>query len=160
MEDVLWGYRTQPKRRWDTMRNHSAFTFRPSARHGACSVCATWLNSVPSATTKAPWSNRGDQARAKTMRRGAKEQTRINSPFSQDHTHTNRHRKKGGTGKKRDSKEKWGTFPPLICYFQVQLVRGMDEVMTQKSNKRMRKEKLPYVTACTPLKKKQARRSR
>lgn len=88
MEDVLWGYHTHPKRRWDTMRNHSSFTFRPSARHGACSLCATWLNSVPSATTKAPRSNHRDQTRAKTMRWGAKEQTRINSPFSQDHTHT------------------------------------------------------------------------
>lgn len=77
-----------PKRRWDTMRNHSSFTFRPSARHGACSLCATWLNSVPSATTKALRFNHRDQTWAKTMRWRAKEQTRINSPFSQDHTHT------------------------------------------------------------------------
>lgn len=100
MEDVLWGYHTHPKRQWDTMRNHSSFTFRPSARHGACSLCATWLNSVPSATTKAPRSNHRDQTRAKTMRWGAKEQTRINSPFSQDHTHT--HGKYGGKKRRRE----------------------------------------------------------
>lgn len=83
------GYHSHPKRRWDTMRNHSSFTLRPSARHGACSVCATWPNSVPSATTKAPRSNHREQPWAKTMKRRAKERSRINSPFSKiTHTHT------------------------------------------------------------------------